>query len=359
MARAGRAAGFDVSVLTTDPTLQTKLTEADVPFVALDVIRRRIRPLWDLRGLFRLTRFLKSSQPDIVHTHTSKAGFVGRWAAHRARVPVVVHTAHGFAFHEFSARGASVVYSTLERLAARWCDRIFTVSEYHRRVALDRGIGTPEQVVAIPNGLALDRGLPANARTEVRAALGMGDSDFVLLGVGRLAEQKGFRYLLEALAGLRDPTIHLFVAGTGPLEEGLRRRTVELGISDHARFLGFRDDIGDLLAACDLVVLPSLYEGLSIALLEAMAAARPVLTTSIPSNLEVTHQGKGARLVATRDAAALQEALADLKLDAGGRVELARRGKAIFDSEYTQDRMLRAYLAQYRDLLESTPPRPR
>ena len=187
----------------------------------------------------------------------------------------------------------------------------------------------------------------------------MGDADFVLLGVGRLAEQKGFRYLLEALAELRDPALHLFVAGTGPLEEELRRRTVELGISDHARFLGFRDDVGDLLAACDLVVLPSLYEGLSIALLEAMAAARPVLTTSIPSNLEVTHHGEGARLVPARDPASLQKAIADLRMDAGERVELARRGKAIFDAEYTQDRMLRAYLTQYRELLESTPPRPR
>jgi glycosyltransferase involved in cell wall biosynthesis len=168
-----------------------------------------------------------------------------------------------------------------------------------------------------------------------------------------LAEQKGFGYLLEALADLRDPAVRLILAGTGPLEERLRRRAEELGLSERVRLLGFRDDIGDLLAACDLVTLPSLYEGLSIALLEAMAAARPVLTTAIPSNIEVTKNGEGAHLVAAHDAAALRDAIAALKVDPGLRAELARRGKAIFDADYTQDRMLAAYLAEYRSLLES------
>jgi glycosyltransferase involved in cell wall biosynthesis len=359
IARATQAAGFEVSVLTTDPTFQAKLTEAGVPFEALDVIRRPIRPLWDLRGLIRLTRFLRSSRPDIVHTHTSKSGFIGRLAAHRAGVPVVMHTVHGFAFHEFSARRTELVYVALERRAARWCDRIITVSEHHRRVALDRGIGTPDQVIAIPNGLAPDRCLPRNPPTAIRAALGVGDSDFLLLGVGRLAEQKGFGYLLEALADLRDPAVRLILAGTGPLEERLRRRAEELGLSERVRLLGFRDDIGDLLAACDLVTLPSLYEGLSIALLEAMAAARPVLTTAIPSNIEVTKNGEGAYLVAAHDAAALRDGIAALKVDPGLRAELARRGKAIFDADYTQDRMLAAYLAEYRSLLESKRSGPR
>ncbi len=137
LGQVAKAEGWQVDVLTTDPVFQRAVRQHGLGVVNLNVIRREIRPLWDLAGLVRLSAFLRHEHYGIVHTHTSKGGFVGRLAARLAGVPVIVHTTHGFAFHERSPRSAHIFYSTLERIASRWCDRIVSVSEFHRRWTLE------------------------------------------------------------------------------------------------------------------------------------------------------------------------------------------------------------------------------
>ena len=352
MGRAAQQAGFDVDVLATHSVFQDFIKAEGLGLVDLDVIRREIRPLWDLRGLLQLTRFLRKSSYSVVHTHTSKPGVIGRLAATRAGVPVIVHTVHGFGFHEETGKLARKAYSVIERAAAKWCDRIVTVSEFHRDVALGLGIADPEKILAIPNGVHPARAQSRLSRGEIRSQLGV-DDDFVILSTGRLAEQKGLEYLIRALPLLSGTarSLQVLLAGDGPLRSELEALAASLGVEDRVQFLGFRDDIGDLLSAADLVALPSLWEGMSISLLEAMAAGKAVVTTTIGSNREVTRDGHAAMLVPPKDPASLAHAIDALMADDVRRRELGTRAGRTQIEHYGMDRMLDAYLDEYARLM--------
>jgi glycosyltransferase involved in cell wall biosynthesis len=352
LGRIAQAEGWQVDILTTDPIFQEAVRQYGLGLVNLDVIRREIRPLWDLRGLFRLYQFLCREPYQIVHTHTSKAGFVGRLAARMAGVPVIVHTAHGFAFHENSPVPVRLIYSTLERLASRWCDRIVSVSEFHRAWAIELGICAPRRIIAIPNGAAE---AARNRKVELavlRRQMGAEYGEFVILSMARLAADKGLEYLIEAAARLprTGRRIQIAIAGDGPARERLERLAFDWGVTGRVTFLGFREDVGDLLAASDLVVLPSLREGLSIALLEAMAAGKPILATSIGSQREVASHADMARLVPPADAPALSEAIQRLAGDPALMERLGANARAVYESRYTADRMLESYKHLYLDL---------
>lgn len=346
--------GWQVDVLTTDPTCRRIFRQHQIGDVNLDVIRRAINPLRDLKGLFRLWLFLRCSDYDIVHTHTSKPGFIGRLAAKAAGIRGIVHTAHGFPFHEKSTRLELWIYSRLERIAGYACDRIITVSEFHRQWALTLGIGCEEKIVAIPNGLNRDRVKPNRTRNEVRAEIGIDTNTRMLFTTGRLAKEKGLEFLLQALpeviARLK-LSFKLVLAGTGPLLPTLKKIVSDLDVEGHVKFIGFRDDIGDLLAACDITVLPSLHEGLSISLLEALAAGKPIITTAIGSNLEATFDGLAATIVPPGDSMALADAIVQMVENAPLASQKASNAQEIFERHYTEDRMLSAYSAMYSSLL--------
>jgi lipopolysaccharide/colanic/teichoic acid biosynthesis glycosyltransferase len=354
LAGLAQSLGWTVDVLTTDPVLGGVLAGSGVGVVPLPVIWRNIRPVRDLLGLWRLYRYLKRHPYELVQTHTSKGGFVGRLAARLAGVPAIIHTVHGFAFHEESHSLALRFYTRLERMAARWCDRIITVSETHRRWGLALKIADEKKMVAIPNGIPPERVAATRSREEVRQECGTGLREFVVLSTGRLAAGKGLEDLIAAAATLHRVSTRPFcvwLAGDGPLRSMLERQVATLGLSGVVRFLGFRRDVGNLLGASDVVVLPSLREGLSIALLEAMAAGKPIVATTIGSNLEVTNVGEAAQLVCPRDAAGLARAIVEIMDDPQIAEQLGSAARRIYLSRYTQREMLRAYADQYRQVL--------
>ena len=358
LSHVAQAEGWQVDVLTTDPVFQHAVRQHGLGLVNLDVIRREIRPVWDLGGLVRLTRFLRREPYQIVHTHTSKAGFVGRLAARLAGVPAIVHTVHGFAFHEESPIHVRRFYSTLERLASRWCDRIVSVSEFHRAWAIELGMCQPGKILAIPNGIAEVGRNREVGLAELRREMGASQGDLVILSMARLAADKGLEYLIEAASILpqTERRVQIVIAGDGPERDRLEHLVHHLGVTQRVRFLGFREDVGDLLAASDLVVLPSLREGLSIALLEAMAAGKPIIASSIGSQREVASHAEMALLVRPADARALSDAIVELSGNEALMARLGRAARAVYESRYTEDRMLDTYKQLYSDLLNEKCP---
>lgn len=353
LGEVARAQGWQVDILTTDPLFQRAVRQRGMGLVDLDVIRREIRPLWDLRGLVRLTNFLRRERYDIVHTHTSKGGFVGRLAARLARVPVIVHTIHGFAFHEATPAPTRLLYTSLERLASRWCDRIVSVSEFHRNWAIELGMCAPQRIVAIPNGIADLTRSKHSGRDQLRRQLGARSDDLLVLSMARLAKDKGLDCLVQAAAILACTAkrVRIVIAGDGPEREPLQQLAAGLNVNDRVTFAGFREDVGDLLAACDIVALPSLREGLSIALLEAMAAGKPIIASSIGSQKEVASRAEMALLVRPADVLSLSEAILRLAGDPSLMTRLGRNARAVYESYYTEDRMLRSYRQLYYQLL--------
>lgn len=366
LARAAKELGWDPYVLTTDPQSQEYYKVHGIGVLGMDLLWRSIHPLRDLRGFVRLVRLLRKERFDVVHTHTSKGGMIGRLAAWLTRTPIVVHTVHGFAFHEQSGWLARTVYSSLERLASHWCDAIVCVSEFHARWALELGIGTPRKVFSIPNGVEALPELPFDTCPRTRLELGISPEVTLLFSMGRLAPQKGFPWLIDAVALLRDVhkrSVLLAIAGEGPLDEELREYARQRGVSEQVRFLGFRRDIPQLLAACDIVVLPSLWEGLSIALLEAMRAGKPIVSTTIESNLEVASHGNVALLVPAKDAEALASAILRLLQDSELRTTLASESTRVLREHYSEERVVAAYRDLYallarRHLGAACPPNP-
>lgn len=355
LAELAKSLGWQVDVLTTDPTFQKVLQEAGIGIVPLEAIWREIRPVQDLKGLNRLYRFLKEKDYTLVHTHTSKAGFVGRLAARLAGVPVIVHTVQGFAFHEQSSPLALQAYSTLERLAARWCDLLVTVSEFHRSWALSLGIGTEDKIAVIPNGINPERVQPTLPADAIRHSWGVSHEELALLLTGRLAPQKGHEYLIQAIPilakHLKRP-FRVILAGDGPLREAIEAQVQSLGIQEQVVMLGFRSDIGNLLAASNIVVIPSLWEGLSVALLEAMATGKPIVTTTIGSNLEVIRDRETALLVPPKDPQSLAQAIIELAENPNLAKRIAEKAQALFESNYTEETMLQNYKAVYFKLLK-------
>lgn len=347
IATGARTAGHDVAVLTTDARFQQVLHDAGIGVVDLDLVRRRPHPVRDTTGVVRLARLLRSERIDLVHTHTTRGGVLGRAAARLAATPRVIHTAHGFAVAERDAAWRRWGCFAVERVAARWCDHVVTVSEHHGRWAHDAGVRPRHGIVVVPNG-ARDLGRHDLATSEGDVAAGPRRDAPTLVHVGRIAHGKGIDVLLTALAGLdgvRAP--RLLVAGDGPALEASRSQARQFGLEGRVDWLGYRDDPGDVLASGDVVVLPSLREGLSLALLEAMSSGRPIVASDLGGNAEALDGGRCGVLVPPGDAAALRDAIRALLDDPARAAHLGAAARRRFVATYGRDRMVAAYVALY------------
>jgi glycosyltransferase involved in cell wall biosynthesis len=293
--------------------------------IEIAALGREVAPARDVAALGALTRLFRRLRPVVVHTHTSKAGFVGRLAARRARVPIVIHQPHGHIFYGYWGRARVALFVALERLAARWTDTLVALTPREVEEHLARRIGRAAQWAVVPSGVATARlraGAPSRARA--RAALGLGSDAFVVAGVGRLVPIKGFDLLVDALPALaaRVPSVHALLIGDGQERGALEAQAAALGVGARLHVTGALDDVSAALAAADVLAAPSRNEGMGRVLVEAMALGLPVVGARVGGIPDVIVDGECGRLVAADDAAALAAALAELGVDEALRIKL-------------------------------------
>jgi glycosyltransferase involved in cell wall biosynthesis len=290
---AGAGGNTLLTVLGTDPTryeswvagceggpLWDRAEQAGVKTVRLKRFRETISPLDDLYVLWQLVRLIRRERPAIVHTHSAKAGFLGRLAAWLCHAPIIIHTFHGLPFHDFMSPRRKRAYLLLDRLVLRMTDAFLAVAPRVAREAVEHRIAPAGGITVVPSAVELDQ-IPSAPLPAVRRELGIGP-DVPLIGtVGRLEYQKApldFVRMAARVAAVRPGSCFVMV-GEGPLAAEAEAEARRLGVE--IRFTGFRTDAALVASAFDVFVISSLYEGLGRALTEAVASGRPVVATAV------------------------------------------------------------------------------
>jgi len=307
-------------------------------------LQRNLSPTRDYKAYKEIVSLLKDSRPDLVHCHSSKAGILGRLAAHRLGIKTVF-TAHGWSFAEGTPLSRKVIGLLPERLLAIWTDCIITVSDTDRNLAIRYHVGKLEKLVTIHNGIA-DEPLPTINKDNARP--------ITLIMVARFAAPKYFAQLIDAAATIK-ADFRLRLVGDGPLLELMKKRAEELNISDIVEFLGSRDDVDALLTKSDVFILVSDWEGFPISILEAMRAGLPVIACDVGGIHEAITDRTNGRLVPRGEIAGLKLAMQELISDEALRLKMGTEARRRFEQLFTTKIMLEKIEATYRALGVSAP----
>ncbi len=352
---------FDLTVVAgqtedVDRVLDIAGLDLNLPLLLVPELRRSVHPIRDLVSLIKLIRIIRAGRYDVVHTHTSKAGMIGRVAAAVCGVRAIVHSSHGTVLHGYFSPTVTRVFALLERFAAFLSDRIICLTEEEIRQYLEAGIGNASQYIYIFNGIditAFER--RKGDRDRLRNELSFADGDIVCVSVGRLVPVKGQSDLLRAfaVAYARDHRLRLLIVGDGELRSDLEAQIRSLGISDATVMSGWRDDIAELLDACDLFVLTSLNEGLGLVIVEAMTKSLPVVATSVGGVPAVVLDGETGHLVPSGDSDAIAGAITALAADPEMRHSMGLRGHARAHELFSIDQTVQKTETLYQKLLKA------
>jgi glycosyltransferase involved in cell wall biosynthesis len=335
-----------------------------VPIVTIPELHREISPLRDLRAVYHLADLIREVRPHILHTHTAKAGTIGRLAARLlgdAGPPIVVHTFHGHVLRGYFDPVRSTAFRLLERWLARQSTALIAVSPEVRDDLVSLGVAPAEKFEVVRLGIELDQRVGEDgfeaARTETRRALGIPDDRFVVGWIGRMTAVKRTGDVLQAVRRLREQGVDaaLCMVGDGPDRDSVEARAHELGIMRDSLFLGYQEEVADYYAAFDALILPSANEGTPVSAIEALAGGRPVVATRVGGVPDVVRDGVDGFLVEPGDVDAMAERLSQLAADAPLRHRMGEAGRASVHERYSVERLLDDVDRLYRTLLRVRP----
>lgn len=334
--------------------------ELGVPVIALQQLHREVAPIRDTVATIRLASLIRRLQPHIVHTHTAKAGAVGRVAALVAQVqprPIIVHTFHGHVLRGYFGPLRSLAFRLLERRLAAVSDALVAVSPQVRDDLAALGVAPRERFAVVRLGIELDERVraEADARERFRRLIGLPADRFVVGWIGRMTGVKRIDDVLVAFTRLRERGIDaaLCLVGDGPDREQVERRAYELGIARHCFYLGYQEEVAPWYAAFDAFVLPSANEGTPVSAMEALAAGCPVVATRVGGVPDVVRDGVDGFLVEPSDVEGLVERLAELASSPETRKRMGEAGRERVLPRYAVDRLVDDVDRLYRSLLAS------
>jgi len=333
------------------PWLREYMLSQGVECFSCDSTSRSQYPL----GMMRLSRFLRRQQIDILHTHLFEPSVIGLSAGLLARTPVRVMTRH---YSDYHTRINKNWHVRLDQLCTRLSNAVIAVSQHTAEHMIEKEFAPDSKVRAIVNGIDFDRAKVSgnDAKSRIRREFNAEES-YLLLIVARLHPEKGHTYLFKALSDIRrrvNKPVRLLVAGTGPFDSDYRQQVEANGCEDIVSFLGFRKDSADLMAAADLVVLPSVAEAFGLALTEALYIGTPVVATRVGGIPEIVDDGVDGVLVPPGDSAALADAIADLLNDPARLKKMMGAGRDKVLSRFRFDNMVRAYEELYLEVARET-----
>jgi len=343
------AQGHDIGLVSApEPRLVDEAKRLGVQIFPNPYFVRTLNPVADLRALQYVIQSIRRFRPDILHAHSSKAGLAARFGASALRIPVVVFTAHGWAFTEGRTLWKRRLIAQIERIAALKTSRIICVSHHDYNLALQFHIAPEQKLRVIHNGVAptLFQYTPPR---DVRKSLGVTDHDIIITFVGRLAPPKDVITLLDAIK--RVPTCKALIVGNGPLRKEIEAYCHEHDLSQRVVMLGERANVPEILMISDVFTLISNWEGLPYTIIEAMMAGLPVIATRVGGVGELVQDGETGFLVKRKDAAGLAAALQRLADSRSLRQKFGAAGRQRAQETFSEDQMLEKVRSVYNELL--------
>ena len=328
------------------------------PFGIVEIpeLVRELSPVKDMKAISRLRDYFRREKFDVVHTHSSKAGIVGRIAARQAGVPVVVHTVHGQAFHAYEKPWKNFIYVTAERFAAKYCDRIYAVAQAMIDQCVEARVAPREKYQVVYSGM--DTSAFANARRdpELRKRLGIPEKAQVVVTVARLFPMKGYEEVVPAAALLAKdfPDLHFLPVGDGPMFDELQKQIASLGLSDRFHFAGLvpPHKVADYIAQGDLLWHLSLREGLPRAVVQALASGIPAIGYKLDGTPEVVIDGETGYVTAPQDIEAVAARSRELLTDPELRRRMGKKGRELVLERFDWRRMADILEKEYYRLLQ-------
>lgn len=356
------ALGHDVTLMTgpslgPEGSLMARACSGGFKVEVIDDMRRAIRPDRDLRTYQHLCRRLKLLRPDVVHTHSSKAGIIGRYAAHAARVPCIIHTIHGLAFTASTSAIVNAGYRFLEKRAAPLTNGIVCVADAMATQSLAAGVGKPAQYVTVYSGMPTAPFIhPPVPREQTRQRLGLADNQVAVGTIARLFHLKGHDDLLALAPDLcrQFPQLRFLWVGDGLLRSSFEMKIAKMGLQDRFIFTGLvpPEQVPELTAAMDIVVHPSRREGLARALPQGALAGCPCITYDIDGAKEAVEDGVSGFVIKPFNVSALGEALANLLDDAPRRSAMGTAGRTFALKRFDTAVMIAGLEKVYRQFIE-------